>query len=61
MYHRKWRLAIVMGFQSANENKFRGFGNLVIWFGKVMEIFLKEFARTLRDIESKCNVQLTGV
>ena len=56
-YHRKWRLSIVMGFQNANENKFYDFGNLVIWlwksFGKVVEIFLKEFVRSLHLIVFK--------
>ena len=51
MYHRKWHFSIFMGFQNANENELHGFGNLVIlpWksFGKVMEIFTKEFVRTL--------------
>ena len=40
-----------MVFQNVNENVFHGFGNLVIWpwisFGKVLEIYLKEFLLAL--------------
>ena len=40
-----------MGLQNTNENMLRGFGNLVIWLwkscGKVVEIFMKVFVRTL--------------
>ena len=51
IYHLKWQFSFVVGFQSANENEFRGVGNLFISLsksvGKVMKKFLKEFVRTL--------------